>query len=144
MASVNLGLGVLDSAEVQYKRVLTMIHFFYRENNWIRSSEGIEAGKALPATDVIWVDLFNPSAEERQFVEEKFKIELSTRQEALEIESSSKYYEEEEEINANINYIYRKEDNYALDPVSFILREGKLFSITILIMFSLCLKYICC
>lgn len=105
-----------------------MLRCFYREGTWIRLSEGVEAGQKVPVAEVIWIDLFDPAQEERAFVEEKFGIELFTRQEALEIESSSKYSEDEQEINANLNYIYKKTDSYALDPVSFILREDRLFT----------------
>lgn len=105
-----------------------MLRCFYREGTWLRAAEGIEAGGEVTAEDVVWIDLFNPDLEERIFVEEKFGVELFTRQEAQEIESSSKYSEDEQEINANLNYIYKKEDSYALDPVSFILRKGRLFT----------------
>lgn len=105
-----------------------MLRCFYREGTWVRLSEGVEAGREAAVEDVIWIDLFNPDLEERALVEEKFGIELFTRQEAQEIESSSKYFEDEQEINANLNYLYHKEDTYALDPVSFILREDRLFT----------------
>ncbi|MDX1666533.1 MAG: CorA family divalent cation transporter, partial [Saprospiraceae bacterium] len=42
--------------------------------------------------------------------------------------SSSRYFEEEQEINANLNYIYEKEGSYSVDPVSFILKEGTLIT----------------
>lgn len=105
-----------------------MLHCFYREGTWIRVTEGVEASRDAPPDEVIWVDLYNPDYEERAFVEKNFGIELFTRQEAQEIESSSKYFEDEREINANLNYIYHKEEGYALDPVSFILREDRLFT----------------
>ena len=105
-----------------------MLRCFYREGTWIRVAEGIEAGREIAAEEVVWIDLYTPDLEERVFVEEQFGVELFTRQEAQEIESSSKYSEDEQEINANLNYIYKKEDSYALDPVSFILRNGRLFT----------------
>lgn len=105
-----------------------MLRCFFREGTWIRLQEGIEASRNASIEEVIWVDLYQPDHEERAFVEEKFGIELFTRQEAQEIESSSKYSEDEREINANLNYIYQKEEGYALDPVSFILREDRLFT----------------
>lgn len=84
---------------------------------------------AIGADDIIWVDLLNSTEEEKVFVENKLSIELFTRQEAEEIESSSKYFESEQEINANLNYIFRKEDDtYAADPVSYILKDNKLIT----------------
>lgn len=82
---------------------------------------------AINADDIIWVDLLHPDEEEKSFVEHKLGIELFTQQEAEEIESSSKYFESEQEINANLNYIFRKEDNtYSVEPVSFILKDSKI------------------
>lgn len=112
----------------EHRTLQTMLRSFYREGTWIRAIEGLEEGADIPVEDFVWLDLFNHSPEERAYVEQKFGIELFTRQEAQEIESSSKYSENEQEINANLNYIYKKENNYALDPVSFILRDGILFT----------------
>ena len=84
---------------------------------------------AIDADDIIWVDLLHSTEEEKVFVEHKLSIELFTRQEAEEIESSSKYFENEQEINANLNYIFKKEDDtYAADPVSYILKDNKLIT----------------
>jgi len=82
----------------------------------------------VPIDSVIWVDLFSPDNEERSAVEQRFSVELFTRQEAEEIESSSRYFENEEEINANLNYIYREGERYAVDPVSFILKDNFLIT----------------
>jgi len=82
----------------------------------------------VPIDSVIWVDLFSPDNEERSEVEQRFSVELFTRQEAEEIESSSRYFENEEEINANLNYIYREGERYAVDPVSFILKDNFLIT----------------
>lgn len=103
-----------------------MLRCFYHEGGGLRLIEGIDDSRSLPVDQVVWLDLYQPTEQERLFVEEIFAVELFTRQEAEEIESSSKYSESENEINANLNYIYRKGNNYALDPVSFILSEGRL------------------
>ncbi len=103
-----------------------MLTCYFREGTRYPHRTGIEACRALEPEAVIWIDLYNSQSEERAFVEERFAVELFTRQEAEEIETSSRYAESEEEINANVNYIYQKdEENFALDPVSFIL-TGKL------------------
>lgn len=103
-----------------------MLTCFYRENGKIATSSEAGLLKRLPAEQVVWVDLENPHNEEQSLIEQLFELELFTRQEAEEIESSSKYFESAQEINANINYIYHKSDGYAMDPVSFILKSGLL------------------
>lgn len=106
-----------------------MLHCFYRSKGEILSVSDLQKMAAIGADDIIWVDLLNSTEEEKVFVENKLSIELFTRQEAEEIESSSKYFESEQEINANLNYIFRKEDDtYAADPVSYILKDNKLIT----------------
>jgi magnesium transporter len=82
----------------------------------------------LNTETIIWIDLNNPIQEERNWVESQFQVELFTRQEAEEIESSSKYFESENEINANLNYIFKVGDSYSMDPVSFILKDKLLIT----------------
>lgn len=106
-----------------------MLHCFYRSKGEILSVLDMQKMEHINAEDILWVDLLNSTQEEMAFVEQKLGTELFTRQEAEEIESSSKYFESEQEINANLNYIFRKEDNtYSVDPVSFILKANKLIT----------------
>jgi magnesium transporter len=81
-----------------------------------------------PAPDVFWVDLINPTEEERQRVEQYFAIELFTRQESEEIENSSRYVETEEEIGVNMNFLFQTGDSFRNSPVSFILKNKVLFT----------------
>lgn len=106
-----------------------MMHCFYRSKGEILSVSDLQKMAVINAKDIIWVDLLNSTEEEKGFVEHKLGIELFTRQEAEEIESSSKYFESEQEINANLNYIFKKDDDtYSVDPVSFILKDDKLIT----------------
>lgn len=106
-----------------------MLTCFYQSQAEILVINDPEKLAEIPAADIIWIDLFNPTEAEKNVVEAKSGTELFTRQEAEEIESSSKYFENDREINANLNYIYRKEDTiYTTDPVSFILKERRLIT----------------
>ncbi|MEY2950141.1 MAG: hypothetical protein RLZZ248_1342 [Bacteroidota bacterium] len=105
-----------------------MVKCIFREKGVLNVAEGLGKLKDITSGQVIWIDLLNPLPDERAFVEEKFEVELFTRQEAEEIESSSKYSENEDEINANLNYIFRTGDSYAMDPVSFILKDNWLIT----------------
>lgn len=75
--------------------------------------------------DVLWVDLVDPTEDEKAQVEQLFGLELFTEQESEEIESSSKFVESEVEIGINLNFLKKEENNYINEPVSFIL-AGKL------------------
>lgn len=106
-----------------------MLNCYYHTTGEVLVSTDLEKLLEIPVVDIIWIDLFNPQEEEKAAVESKLGVELFTRQEAEEIESSSKYFENDEEINANLNYIYKKpEGSYANDPVSFILKSKQLIT----------------
>lgn len=105
-----------------------MVKCIFREKGVLNVAEGLGKLQEITSGQVIWIDLLNPLPDERVFVEEKFEVELFTRQEAEEIESSSKYSENEDEINANLNYIFKTGDSYAMDPVSFILKDNWLIT----------------
>lgn len=74
--------------------------------------------------DVFWVDLEASTPEERELVEAKFQTELYTRAEAMEIESSSRFLEDEFEIIINSGFLRTVEDRYRSEPITFILRNG--------------------
>ncbi len=78
-----------------------MINYFYFENDELTISSDSDFLKS----GIIWVDLINPSDEEKEQVEKVFGLELFTKQEREEIESSSKYIETAEEIGINLNLV---------------------------------------
>lgn len=77
---------------------------------------------------VFWVDLIDPTEDEKKKIEQVFNIELFTDQESEEIELSSRYIETEEEIGINMNFTNNKHDEEFLEPVSFILKDNVLFT----------------
>jgi magnesium transporter len=48
-----------------------------------------------PSAEVLWIDLFNPSPEEKRAVEVMLGLKVPSRQEMSEIEESSRLYEEQ-------------------------------------------------
>jgi len=78
---------------------------------------------------IVWVDLQRSSEGEKRKVETHFGIELFTPQEAAEIESSSRYFEEADYIEANNGFIVNVDRSYSTDQVSFILKKDILFTI---------------
>jgi|SRR6056297_139509 len=88
----------------------------------------LEAGQDFEHSDIIWIDLFDPTAEEMAKVEDVFGIELFTPQESEEIESSSKFVESDTEIGINMNFLRIENGNHSNDPVSFILKKDILIT----------------
>jgi magnesium transporter len=107
-----------------------MIRIFY-----LKSDGGLVLEKKpkelLPADceRMIWVDLQSSSQEEQKLVETTFQIELYTPQEAAEIESSSRYFEDEQNIEANNAFIVGSDKNIFTEQVSFILKKEILFTL---------------
>lgn len=78
---------------------------------------------------MIWVDMHGSTDEERKQVEKTFQIELFTPQEAAEIESSSRYFEDDQSIEANNSFIVYENKAYSAEQVSFILKKDILFTV---------------
>lgn len=78
---------------------------------------------------MVWIDLQSPTREEQQVVEEKYGINFFTQQEAAEIESSSRYLEDHESIEANSGFVVVADGAYETKQVSFILKDGILFTL---------------
>ena len=85
--------------------------------------------KELGFDDVLWIDLYAPTGEEKREVEEFLETTLQSRAQAEEIESSSRYSETETSIFVNTNFLIPGPDDYSMEAISFILCEGILVSI---------------
>ena len=98
-----------------------MINIFYKKNGTIELAQSVSALQGLTPDLVIWIDLLAPSGEEKHTVEEFLGVEIQSRAEAEEIESSSRFWEEENAIYANTNFMIPGPDEYSMEPVSFTL-----------------------
>ncbi len=96
-----------------------MIKYVTVENGKFKLVQGSE----FLHPNILWIDLIDPTDEEKEQVEKSFGLELFTEQESEEIESSSKYSESEKEIGINLNFLRLEEDGYINEPVSFIIRD---------------------
>ena len=105
-----------------------MLRLFYKKDGKIHKETDAEAFAGLLGEDIFWVDLHSASAEEQQAVESVFAIHFQTPQQAEEIESSSRYAETENSLSINSNFLVVREEGYVNHPVSFILRDGLLFT----------------
>lgn len=105
-----------------------MIRYFYIKDSelcWEKDPESLDSegqGKT------IWIDLQEPTPEEQKRVEEYFGIEFFTPQEAAEIESSSRFFEDSNGIEANSAFLVKEGSSYATRQVSFIYKAGVLFT----------------
>ena len=103
-----------------------MIMIFYRIGDKIDYCQSETEFAKLKKEDVIWIDLLDPTGEEKRATERFLGTEIQSRAQAEEIESSSRFYETDVAIFANTNYLTPADDAYELAPVSFIIVDNTL------------------
>ena len=87
--------------------------------------------------EILWIDLFEPTKKEIKWLSETFNIEVPTKAEVEEIESSSRYWEEEGVIKINTYFlIEEKSVNEDLElrflnneSITFIIKDKILITI---------------
>ncbi len=99
-----------------------MIEIFYRnDESKFTSTDKIDLLATLDRERVLWLDLFDPEGEEKRAVENYLHTTLQSRAQAEEIESSSRYSEDNASIFINTNFLIPGPENYSMESVSFIL-----------------------
>lgn len=80
--------------------------------------------------DVVWIDLYHPTSEEDQFVEQLLSISIPTRDELKDIEPSSRLYAENGAIYMTGSLVWRADSKDAkLTDVAFILTADRLVTV---------------
>ena len=109
------------------------------ENGRCRVREGAvsDVTNALPAPELraaaaavaepeslrhaIWIDLLNPTPQEEKAVQDALDIEIPTREEMQEIESSSRLYREGDALFLTASFLYGVEvGDYGSTPITFV------------------------
>ena len=106
-----------------------MITIYLKQFNKIVRNADVKLFDELGYDDILWIDLLTPSIKEQKAVENFMEINLQTKQQVEEIESSSKYSETENAIICNSNFFMPYTETFANEPVSFIIAEGVLVSV---------------
>ena len=98
-----------------------MIEIFYKKDGQMMVSQSEADFTVMDFNDVIWIDLFTPSGEEKRAVENFLGTTIQNRAQAEEIEISSRFSETDKAIFANTSFLIPGPDEYAEETVSFIL-----------------------
>ena len=104
-----------------------MVQIFYNSNGQILTAESTDILKSITVKEALWLDLFDPTGDEKREVEEFLETNLQSRAQAEEIESSSRYSEDARSIFINTDFLIPTPDNYTMESVSFIL-TGPVFT----------------
>ena len=106
-----------------------MLEIYYKQKGQVVTTCEIDALDQLGYDDVLWIDLSAPTGEEKRAIETFLNTTLQSRAQAEEIESSSRYSENETAIFANTNFLIPGPESYSMESVSFILCEGIIVTI---------------
>ena len=98
-----------------------MIEIFYKDNGQMKVSQSEADFATILFDDVVWIDLLNPSGDEKRAVESFLGTIIQNRAQAEEIEISSRFSETEKAIFANTSYLIPGPEEYNEETVSFIL-----------------------
>lgn len=105
-----------------------MLKSYRLQNGGIKGAE-IADGENIPA-DSLWLDLLNPTPEERRAVDAVLGMELPTRADMEEIEISSRLYQEDGGMFMTALVLSHSEsDQPTADVVTFVLAHEKLVTI---------------
>ena len=94
-----------------------MLRVYYQRNNAVQKVQTLSQLETLEG--LIWIDLQNPTSDEIKDVESHFEFKFQSRQEQLEIESSSRYFETDDEIIANNNFLIRRNGTQLVQTASY-------------------------
>ncbi len=102
------------------------MNIFYRENGKIFVSQSEKDFANLELENTVWIDLVDPTGDEKRAVEAFLGTEIQSRAQAEEIESSSRYFETDDAIFANTNFLTPGAEEYNMQAVSFTLVDRTL------------------
>ena len=104
-----------------------MIRYFHPAPDGVRLIEtSLLDGEVRP----VWVDLFEPSEDEKRLIGERYGIDVPTRDEMMEIEPSNRLYQEDGALFMTATLVAQVEQEEPRSaPVTFILSPERLFTL---------------
>lgn len=105
-----------------------MITLYLKSLNKVVRDPDQSVLEELGYDDLLWIDLVQATPRERRMVENYMEVSLQSREQAEEIETSSRYSESERYIQCNSNFTILRENGFVIETVSFTIIEGVLIS----------------
>ncbi len=105
-----------------------MIQAYTVEHGHMVLRDGIPAADELRAA--VWIDLLTPTPAEEMAVQDALRVEVPTREEMQEIESSSRLYKEDEDLFLTANFLYGMDaGEFGSTAISFVLTGTTLITV---------------
>ncbi|WP_028453571.1 magnesium/cobalt transporter CorA [Chitinilyticum aquatile] len=83
----------------------------------------------LKRPEVLWVDMVDPTDEERELVQRVFRLELPEDEELLDLEESARCYMDDNGLHISSFFLHNDGAESSNVTVSFLLNEGRLLTI---------------
>lgn len=105
-----------------------MLTSYTVENGHLLVREGPQEVEALRRA--VWIDLLTPTQEEERLVQEALRLEIPTREEMQEIESSSRLYREDDALFLTAPFLYGVEGGeLGSTAITFVLANATLVTV---------------
>lgn len=105
-----------------------MIKIVFKENETVKVKILKDFSKNLESfPNTLWIDLFKATKEEIRWLSENLKIKVPSRAEVEEIESSSRYWEEEGIIKINTYFLIEEKNKNRDIELNFVINESITF-----------------
>jgi magnesium transporter len=102
-----------------------MLSIFVPRSHGLERIE-LNAGQPIPP-DALWIDLLEPTPEEEQFVENSLRVDVPTREEMKEIETSSRLFEDGGALYMTATVAAQLDTSRPISTaITFILADGRL------------------
>jgi magnesium transporter len=91
--------------------------------------QGLVSRNNAALSDTLWIDLFEPTPEEEHAVEAECAINVPTREEMREIETSNRLYEEDGAVYLTFTVVTKLDTDLPQNSqITFILKDGRLIT----------------
>ncbi|WP_207539108.1 magnesium transporter CorA family protein [Sabulicella rubraurantiaca] len=105
-----------------------MLTTYTVENGVLSLRDGVQDVQALRRA--VWIDLLQPTLEEERAVQDALNLEIPTREEMQEIESSSRLYREGDALVTTASFLFGADTNdFGSTPISFVLTGQNLVTV---------------
>lgn len=108
-----------------------MINIFSRQDGLI-VREKLQNIESIPQKmeKILWIDLFQPSTKEVNYISQTYSLNVPTKEEKEEIEQSARYWEDSSSITINTYFLVRSaEGELHNETITFLLCKNLLFTI---------------
>jgi magnesium transporter len=105
-----------------------MLTTYIVENGALSVRDGVQDADTLRRA--VWIDLLSPTPDEERQVQNALRLEVPTREEMQEIESSSRLYREDDALFLTANFLYGVEGGeYGSTAITFVLGTNNLITV---------------